>query len=151
MLTYWKYAPRVKMAAALLDDFFAHSRRLLVLKSSRAYTGFFAGNIQQVPIQSTFNESNFPKQEAIRHKLRKYHSYPNPQNGPTLVICGTIDESDGYRPDSIETPPLFHFSLFCQILNCYIPTAENTDRIPRYSTEHSSFRHDEQQESCVHQ
>jgi hypothetical protein len=23
---YWKYAPRVKIAAALLDDFFDHSR-----------------------------------------------------------------------------------------------------------------------------
>jgi hypothetical protein len=40
VLTYWKYAPRVKIAAALLDDFFDHSRRLLVLKSSRVYTGF---------------------------------------------------------------------------------------------------------------
>jgi hypothetical protein len=47
VLTYWKYAPRVKIAAALLDDFFDHSRRLLVLKSFRAYTGFFARNIQQ--------------------------------------------------------------------------------------------------------
>jgi len=27
VLTYWKYAPRVKMAAALLDDFFDHSRQ----------------------------------------------------------------------------------------------------------------------------
>jgi len=25
VLTYWKYAPRVKMTAALLDDFFDHS------------------------------------------------------------------------------------------------------------------------------
>jgi hypothetical protein len=47
VLTYWEYAPRVKIAAALLDDFFDHSRRLLALKSSRAYTGFFARNIQQ--------------------------------------------------------------------------------------------------------
>jgi hypothetical protein len=47
VLTYWKYAPRVKIAAALLDDFFDHSRRLLVLKSSRAYTDFLARNIQQ--------------------------------------------------------------------------------------------------------
>ena len=47
VLTYWQYAPRIKIAAALLDDFFDHSRRLLVLKSSRAYTGFFARNIQQ--------------------------------------------------------------------------------------------------------
>ena len=31
VLTYWKYAPRVKIAAALLDDFFDHSRRLLEL------------------------------------------------------------------------------------------------------------------------
>jgi hypothetical protein len=36
VLTYWKYAPRVKIAAALLDDFFDHSRRLLILKSFRA-------------------------------------------------------------------------------------------------------------------
>jgi len=28
VLTYWKYAPRVKLAAALLDDFFDHSRYL---------------------------------------------------------------------------------------------------------------------------
>jgi hypothetical protein len=27
VLTYWEYAPRVKMAAALLDDFFDHSRQ----------------------------------------------------------------------------------------------------------------------------
>jgi hypothetical protein len=57
VLTYWKYAPRGKQGlspsgypkpfAALLDAFFDHSRRLLVLKSSRAYTGFFARNIQQ--------------------------------------------------------------------------------------------------------
>ena len=47
VLTYWKYAPRVKIAAALPDDFFDHSRRLLVLKSSRAYTGFFVRNIQR--------------------------------------------------------------------------------------------------------
>ncbi len=47
VLTYWKYAPRVKIAAALLDGFFDHSRRILVLKSSRVYTGFFARNIQQ--------------------------------------------------------------------------------------------------------
>jgi hypothetical protein len=47
VLTYWKYAPRVKIAAALLDDFFDHSRRLLALKSSRVYTGFFVRNIQQ--------------------------------------------------------------------------------------------------------
>ncbi len=50
VLTYWKYAPHVKQRlapagsskqfAALLDDFFDHSRRLLVLKSSRVYTGF---------------------------------------------------------------------------------------------------------------
>jgi hypothetical protein len=40
VLMYWKYAPRVKIAAALLDDFFDHSRRLLALKSSRVYTGF---------------------------------------------------------------------------------------------------------------
>ena len=46
VLTYWKYAPRVKIAAALLDDFFDHSRRLLALKSSRVYTGFFVRNIQ---------------------------------------------------------------------------------------------------------
>ncbi len=25
VLTYWKYVPRAKMAAALLDDFFDHS------------------------------------------------------------------------------------------------------------------------------
>ena len=31
VLTYWKYAPRFKIAAALLDDFFDHSRQLLVL------------------------------------------------------------------------------------------------------------------------
>jgi hypothetical protein len=49
VLTYWQYAPRVKIAAALLDDFFDHSRRLPVLKSSRAHTGFFARNIQQAP------------------------------------------------------------------------------------------------------
>jgi hypothetical protein len=57
VLTYWKYAPHVNNGralrdaasntAALLDDFFDHSRRLLVLKSSRAHTGFFARNIQQ--------------------------------------------------------------------------------------------------------
>jgi len=47
VLTYWKYAPRVKIAAALLDDIFDHSRRLLILKSSRVYTGFFVRNIQQ--------------------------------------------------------------------------------------------------------
>jgi hypothetical protein len=41
VLTYWKYAPRVKAAAALLDDFFEHSRRLLKLKYPRAYMGFF--------------------------------------------------------------------------------------------------------------
>jgi hypothetical protein len=29
VLTYWKYAPRVKIAAALLDEFFHHSLRLL--------------------------------------------------------------------------------------------------------------------------
>ncbi len=33
VLTYWKYAPRVKTAAALLDDFFEHSCRLFILKS----------------------------------------------------------------------------------------------------------------------
>ena len=27
VLTYWKYAPRVKRAVALLDDFFDHSRQ----------------------------------------------------------------------------------------------------------------------------
>jgi hypothetical protein len=47
VLTYWQYAPRAKIAAALLDDFFDHSRRLPILKSSRAHTGFFARNIQQ--------------------------------------------------------------------------------------------------------
>jgi len=47
VLTYWKYALRVKIAAALPDDFFDYSRRLLVLKSSRAYTGFFVRNIQR--------------------------------------------------------------------------------------------------------
>jgi hypothetical protein len=71
VLTYWQYAPRVNNGralrdvasntAALLDDFFDHSRRLPALKSSRAHTGFFARNIQQAPIQSTFNEHNFPK------------------------------------------------------------------------------------------
>jgi hypothetical protein len=45
VLTYWKYAPRVKIAAALLDDFFDHSRRLLRLNSSRADTDLFARNI----------------------------------------------------------------------------------------------------------
>jgi len=30
VLTYWQYAPRVKMAVALLDDFFEHSRWLLI-------------------------------------------------------------------------------------------------------------------------
>jgi hypothetical protein len=30
VLTYWKYAPRVKMAVALLDDFFGHSRQRLI-------------------------------------------------------------------------------------------------------------------------
>ena len=30
VLTYWKYAPRVKIAVALLDDFFDHSRQLLI-------------------------------------------------------------------------------------------------------------------------
>ena len=29
VLTYWKYAPRVKIAVALLYDFFDHSRQLL--------------------------------------------------------------------------------------------------------------------------
>ncbi len=29
VLTYWKYAPRVKMAAVLLADFIDHSRQLL--------------------------------------------------------------------------------------------------------------------------
>ena len=38
-----------KIAAALLDDFFDHSRRLPVLKFSRAHPGFFARNIQQAP------------------------------------------------------------------------------------------------------
>ena len=47
VLTYWKYASRVKRAAALLDDFFDHSRRLLILNSSTAYRGFFTKNIQQ--------------------------------------------------------------------------------------------------------
>jgi hypothetical protein len=41
VLTYWKYAPRVKIAVALLDDFFEHSRQLLRLKSPRAYIGFW--------------------------------------------------------------------------------------------------------------
>jgi len=36
VLTYWKYAPRIKIAAALLDDFFDHSRQLLTLNSSWA-------------------------------------------------------------------------------------------------------------------
>jgi len=40
VLTYWRYVPRVKIAAALLDDFFEHSRRLLILSSSREYKGF---------------------------------------------------------------------------------------------------------------
>ena len=31
VLTYFVYAPRVKMAVALLDDFFEHSRWLLIL------------------------------------------------------------------------------------------------------------------------
>jgi hypothetical protein len=82
-----------------LDDFpsrslrtsFDHSRRLPVLKSSRAHTGFFAGNIQQAPIQSIFNEPNFPKQVVRRHKLRKYHSYPIPPNGPTLITTGILE------------------------------------------------------------
>ena len=30
VLTYWKYAPRVKMAVALLDDFFDHSGSPLI-------------------------------------------------------------------------------------------------------------------------
>jgi len=30
VLTYWKYAPRVKRAVALLDEFFDHSRLLLI-------------------------------------------------------------------------------------------------------------------------
>jgi hypothetical protein len=40
VLTYWPYAPRVKIAAALLDDFFDHSRRVLTVNSSRTNTGF---------------------------------------------------------------------------------------------------------------
>ena len=36
-----KYAPCVKMAAALLDDFFDHSRQLLALNSSWLYLSFF--------------------------------------------------------------------------------------------------------------
>ena len=54
VLTYWKYAPRVKIAAALLDDFFDHSRQVLELNSSREYKGFFARNIQQGPGLSPF-------------------------------------------------------------------------------------------------
>jgi len=61
VLTYWQYAPRVKIAAALLDDFFDHSRQLPALKSSRAHTAFFVENIQQAPKQSTFNKPNSPK------------------------------------------------------------------------------------------
>ena len=64
VLTYWKYAPRVKIAAALLDDFFDHSRRLLALKSSRVYTGFFVRNIQQV-------QSNCAWDDLIRRPLYK--------------------------------------------------------------------------------
>jgi hypothetical protein len=62
VLTYWKYAQGVNNrrdlwdaasnTAALLDDFFDHSRRLLVLKSSRVYTGFLGRNIQQAPYES---------------------------------------------------------------------------------------------------
>jgi hypothetical protein len=83
-----------------LDDFFDHSRRLPVLKSSRAHTGFFAGNIQQAPKQSSFNEPNFPKQETIRNKLRKYHSYPIPQNGPTLITTGILEELESINTES---------------------------------------------------
>ena len=41
VLTYWKYAPRAKMAAALLDDFFEHARRVLALGFSQANPGLF--------------------------------------------------------------------------------------------------------------
>jgi hypothetical protein len=41
VLTSWKYAPRVKMAVALLDDFFDHPRQLLIPEFSRANTGYF--------------------------------------------------------------------------------------------------------------
>ena len=42
-------------------DFFDHSRRLLVLKSSRAYTGFFVRNIQQAQIYPVLGIAEQPQ------------------------------------------------------------------------------------------
>jgi hypothetical protein len=53
VLTYWKYAPRVKRAVALLDDFFDHSCQLLILEFFSSIYGLFSGNIQQA--QSRFS------------------------------------------------------------------------------------------------
>ncbi len=41
VLTYYTHAPRAKIAAALLDDFFEHARRVLVLFFSHVNTGLF--------------------------------------------------------------------------------------------------------------
>jgi hypothetical protein len=40
VLTYFVYAPRVKMAVALLDDFFEHSRWLLISALLRTFLSY---------------------------------------------------------------------------------------------------------------
>jgi len=47
VLTYWKYARGAKIAAALLNDFFDHSRRALDIEFFSYIYRLFPRNIQQ--------------------------------------------------------------------------------------------------------